>query len=164
LFAVSAFGDGSALLLRQHIDPFDITVFADHAPLTAGQSNVSVMVQKGVAHRDIPDAKVTLRFSESEGGKITEVVAPATHTKATNKLLYGATVTLPNEGNWNFTADVDAQGAHVSLGAKLAVGPAEPPMREKWPLILFVPIAIVLFIVNRRLRRRWGPTRRPAQP
>ena len=164
LLAVSVFADGSVVILHSTVDPFDITVFGDEAHLTVAQSNLSVMVQKAADHGDVPDAHVTLRFEREQGGKIVEVVAPATHAKAKNKLLYGATVTLPTEGYWKFTADVDAQGARVSVPAQLAVGPAEAPMKEKWPLIVFVPVAIVLFIINRRLKRRWRPTYRQARP
>jgi hypothetical protein len=164
LLALPVFGDGSVVLLRQTVQPFDITVFAEHAPLTVGQSNLSVMVQRAADHSDVPDAHVTLRFQRNEGSKIVEIVAPATHAKATNKLLYGAMVTLPNEGYWKFTTEVSAQGANVTLPAQFAVGPAEPPLKEKWPLIVFVPVAIVLFILNRRLKRRWRVASPPARP
>jgi hypothetical protein len=122
------------------------------------------MVQNAANHSNVPDAHVTLRFERMEGGKIIEVVAPATHSKATNKLLYGATITLPNEGSWKFTAEVEAQGARVSMPTQLAVGPAEPPLKEKWPLIVFVPVAIILFIINRRLKRRALRAPRPTYP
>ena len=167
VLATGAWGDGSVVLLRQQLQPFDITVFAEHAPLRVGQSNLSVMVQRAADHSDVPDAHVTLRFERNEGGKIVEIVAPATHAKATNKLLYGATMTLPNQGYWKFAAEVEAQGATVAVPAQFAVGPAEPPLKEKWPLIIFVPVAIVLFIINRRLKRRWRaspPTYRQARP
>ncbi|MBV8897200.1 MAG: hypothetical protein JO051_11860 [Acidobacteriaceae bacterium] len=155
-----AFGDGSVVLLRQTIEPFDITVFAEHAPLSVGQSNLSVMVQRAADHSNVPDAHVTLRFQRSEAGKVLEVVAPATHAKATNKLLYGAMVTLSGEGPWKFAAEVD----NATLETQLNVGPAEPAAKEKWPLFVFIPVAIVLFILNRRLKRRWRPTYRPTQP
>lgn len=164
LFAASAFGDGSVVLLRQTVQPFDITVFAEHAPLSVGQSNLSVMVQRAADHSNVPDAHVTLRFQREEAGKVLEVVAPATHAKASNKLLYGAMVTLSDEGTWKFTADVEAQGANVTVPAQFNVGPAEPAAKQKWPLFVFIPVAIVLFILNRRLKRRWRPTHPPARP
>jgi hypothetical protein len=150
-----AFGDGSAVLVRQRIDPFDITVFAEHTPLTVGQSNLSVMVQRAADHGNVPDAQVTLRFRENQAGKMLEVMAPATHAKATNKVLYGAIVTLPNPGEWKFEADVTAQGSTVTMPATLSVTAEEPALKEKWPLLVFVPLAIVMFFINQRLRRRW---------
>lgn len=162
LLASTALGDGSVVLLRQQVQPFDITVFAEHAPLSVGQSNLSVMVQRAADHSDVPDAHVMLRFERNEAGKVLEVVAPATHAKATNKMLYGAMVTLSNEGTWKFSADVDAQGAHVTVPAQFNVGPAEPAAQQKWPLFVFIPVAIVLFFLNRRLKRRWRP--RPTHP
>lgn len=164
LFSSCAFADGSVVILRKTVEPFEVTVFAEHTPITVAQSNLSVMVQKAVDHSSVSDAHVTLRFQENEGGKIVEVVAPATHAKATNKLLYGATISLPSAGPWNFTADIDAQGARALIGTQLTVGPAEAPLKEKWPLIVFVPVAIVLFIVNRRLKRRWRPAHPQARP
>jgi hypothetical protein len=150
--------------VHQHADAFDVTVFAERSPLTVGQSNLSVMVQRASDHNNVPDAHVTLRFRENQGGKIVEVVAPATHAKASNKLLYGATVTLPNEGAWNFSADIAAEGATVAVSGQLTVTAAEPPMKQKWPLFAFIPVAIVLFILNRRLRRRWRSTNLPGRP
>lgn len=155
LIAQIAFADASAVLVRQRVDPFDITVFAEHTPLTVGHSNLSVMLQRAADHSNVPDADVTLRFRENRSGKIVEVMAPATHAKATNKLLYGAMVTLPNPGQWNFEADISAQGSAVTMPATLTVAAEEPAMKEKWPLIVFVPVAIVMFYINRRLRRRW---------
>ncbi len=164
LLTAVAFGDGSVVLFRQHVQPFEITVFTEHTPVTVGQSNLSVLVQKAADHSDVPDARVTLRLQKEEGGKIVEVVAPATHAKAANKLLYGANITLPSEGNWAFTADIEAQGARVAMPAQLAVGEPESPLKQKWPLIAFIPVAIILFVINRRLRRRWRPTYPPARP
>lgn len=155
LSCAAAFADASAVLVRQRVDPFEITVFAEHTPLTVGQSNLSVMLQRAADHSNVPDAHVTLRFRESQSGKIVEVMAPATHAKATNKLLYGATVTLPNEGQWNFEADVAAQGSTAIMPATVSVAAQEPALKEKWPLIVFVPVAIIMFFINRRLRRRW---------
>jgi hypothetical protein len=157
-----AFADGSVVLLHKQVQPFDITVFADNSPLSVGQSKLSVMVQNAADHSDVPDAHVALRFRRNEGGKITEVMAPATHDKASNKMLYGATVTLASQGVWKFSADVSAHGASVTMPAELTIAEAAPPMKEKWPLIVFIPIAILLFILNRRLKRRWRPTYRQA--
>ena len=158
LLARSMFADGSVVLLHKQVQPFDITVFAEQSPLTAGQSKLNVMVQNAADHSDVHDARVTIRFRKNEAGKITEVMAPATHDKASNKMLYGAAVTLASEGAWTFSADVSANGASVTVPAQLTVAQAAPPMKEKWPLIVFIPVAIVLFILNRRLRRRWRPT------
>jgi hypothetical protein len=164
LIAQIAFADASTVLLQQHVDPFDITVFSEHAPLTVGQSNLSVMVQRAADHSNVPDAHVMLRFRQTQGGKIVEVVAPATHAKATNKLLYAATVTLSTDGPWKFETDVSAQGASAIAPATLTVAAEEPLVKGKWPLIVFVPVAIVMFIINRRLRRRWRSTNPPTRP
>ncbi len=164
MIASLAFADGSHILLHQRVDPFDITVFAPGERMTAAQTDLSVMVQNAADHSNVGNAQVTLRFQRKDAGKITEVVALATHARATNKLLYGAKVTLPSEGPWSFTAAVDAQGKNVVVGAALDAGPAEAPLQNRWALFIFVPVAIVLFIINRRLRRRWMPRHRPARP
>jgi len=163
MVASAAWGDGSVVLLHQHVDSFDITVFAPSNRMTVGQTDLNVMVQNA-DHSNVSDAHVTLRFQRMDNGKIVEVVVPATHSKATNKLLYGATITLPDEGSWKFTVEVDAGGARVSMPAQLVVGPADTSVKEKWPLIVFVPVAIILFIINRRLKRRWKPTYPQARP
>jgi hypothetical protein len=151
-------------MLKQRVGPIDVTLFGNSAHLTTAQTNLSLMVQKASDHSDVPDAHVTLRFTRNENGKIMEVVAPATHAKASNKMLYGAVVTLPNQGYWSFMADIEAQGSHVEVAANLPVGPPEAPLKEKWPLIVFIPVAIVMFIINRRLKRRWRTPYRQARP
>ena len=159
-----AVADGSHVLLHQQVSPFTITLFAPGNEITVGRTDLTVMVQNAVDNSNVPDAHVTLRFKRNEAGTITEVVAPATHSKATNKILYGAAVTLPSEGQWNCSIEVDGEGKSVSVLARLSVGPADAPLSEKWPLIVFVPVAILLFILNRRLKRRWRPTYRPTRP
>ncbi|HEX4748481.1 MAG TPA: hypothetical protein VH302_02970 [Bryobacteraceae bacterium] len=164
LYASIALADGSVVMLKQRVGPIDVTLFGNSAHLTTAQTNLSLMVQKASDHSDVPDAHVTLRFTRNENGKIMEVVAPATHAKASNKMLYGAVVTLPNQGYWSFMADIEAQGSHVEVAANLPVGPPEAPLKEKWPLIVFIPVAIVMFIINRRLKRRWRTPYRQARP
>ena len=164
LMAQLTLADASQVLLHQRVDPFDITVFAPESQMTTAPTDLTVMIQTASDHSNVPDAQVTLRFDKNEAGRIVEVVAPATHAKATNKLLYGANVKLPSEGEWKFSADIDAQGKNVVLADKLDVGPPEPPLKEKWPIILFVPFAIFVFILNRRLKRRWLRTRPTARP
>ena len=164
LWSALAFADSSAVILHQRADPFDITLFGESAHLTTAQTNLSLMVQKATDHSNVPDAHVMLRFTREQNGKIIEVVAPATHGKATNKMLYGATVTLPSEGEWNFAADIDTKSARVQAASKLSVGPPEAPMKEKWPLIAFVPLLILAFMLNRWLKRRFRVPYRPTRP
>ena len=164
LIALPALADSSAVILHQRADPFEITLLGESTHLTTAQTNVSVRVQRASDHSDVPDAKVTLRFTRDQDGKITEVMAPATHGKATNKMLYGAVVTVPSEGYWTFSADIDAQGAHVETAAKLPVGPPEAPMSQKWPLIAIVPALLLAFMLNRWLKRRFRIPYRPARP
>jgi hypothetical protein len=156
--------DGSTVIFRKAVDPFDVTLFGNESRLTLGQNNVSVMVQNSSDHTDVADAHVTLRFTRQEQGKIVELVAPATHAKAANKMLYGANINIPGEGYWTLTIEVEANGARANVPVQIPVAAAEPQLSQKWPLILFIPVAIVLFVINRRLKRRWirpNPQARP---
>ena len=164
LSTLSAYADSSAVILHQRADPFDVTLLGESTQLTTAQTNLSLRLQKASDHSDVPDAKVSLRFTRDDNGKITEVMAPATHARASNKMLYGALVTLPAEGYWTFIADIDAQGAHVQAAAKLSVGPPEAPMNQKWPLIALVPVLILAFVLNRWLKRRFRIPYRPTRP
>ncbi len=92
------FADGGTLLFRKPAGPFVLTAFSSPAPLRVGRADLSIMVQKENDQSTVLDAVVSVRLKRSVGGTIVEIVAPATHARATNKLLYAANVTLPSAG------------------------------------------------------------------
>ncbi len=156
--------DGGSVLFRKQAGPFIVTVFAASLPIRAGAADLSVMVQRVSDEASILDATVNVHLRQSAAGKIEEVVAPASHARATNKLLYAAHVTIPSTGKWTLGVDVKQKDGSGSASAELNVLPQAGPAESYWPYFVIVPAFIVLFIVNRWLRKKWRVRSPQARP
>ncbi len=151
---VPVFPDGGSLIVRKQEGPIVISVFSAETQIRAGTADLSVMVQNSSDQSAVMDAIVMLRLTSSTGGNVTEVAAPATHTKATNKTLYAAQMTIPYSGVWRLSAEVTAGHETAGVSADLDVAPAAPPIQRYWPYFALVPFVILLFVFNRWLRSR----------
>src|SRR5581483_5154088 len=100
--------DGGTVLFRKQAGPFLIAAFAQPTPVRVGTADISAMVQRVTDQQTILDASVNIHLRQSTEGRIVEVVAPATHANATNKLLYAAHVKIPSSGTWTVSVDVNA--------------------------------------------------------
>jgi hypothetical protein len=158
------FADGSIMLFRKRADPFVVTAFSEPVPARVGLTDLSVMLQNASDDKTVLDAAVILRLKKSSAGTITEVVAPATHVKATNKLLYAAHVTLPSAGEWQLSVDIKQGNTTASVSGAISVLPQEAPAVTYWPYFVMVPLFVLLFILNRWLRSKWGIRRPPSRP
>ena len=152
------------MLFRKDAGPFVITAFVDHVPVRVGSADLSALVQSASGGSTVLDATVMIRLRQSGGEKITEIVAPATHARATNKLLYAAHVTLPAPGPWMFTIDVTRKDASGSASGELDVLPKEAPAENYWPYFAMVPLLVLAFAFNRWLRRKWNIRNPRARP
>ena len=164
LAAAVAFADGGVMLFRKQADPFVITAFGEPEPLRAGAVDLSVMVQNARDLTTVLDAKVNVRLKRSSGGAIMEVVAPATHDRATNKLLYGAHVTVPSAGVWQMSVDVNQGKIAAAASGEIHVLEAEEPAKTYWPYFAMVPAVVLLFVLNRWLKKKWLARSRQARP
>jgi len=158
------FADGGTLQFHKEAGPFDITLFSSPTPLRAGTADLSVMVQRTPDRSSVQDASVSLHLKKSEPDNILEVIAPATHAKATNKLLYAARVHLPSAGAWSVDVEVSEGGKSATASGQLNVLPPEAPATTYWGYFALVPFVILLFVFNRWLKRRRHVTGPPAQP
>ncbi|HEY7304937.1 MAG TPA: FixH family protein [Bryobacteraceae bacterium] len=150
------FADGGTLQFREEAGPLDVTLFSSPTPLRAGRADLSVMVQTTADRSSVQDAKVILHLKKSERGNVEEVMAPATHANATNKLLYAANVNLPSAGKWRIEIEVSSGGTSATASGELAVLPPQAPAATYWGYFALVPFVILLFVFNRWLkRRRW---------
>lgn len=159
LIAISAaplWADGGATLLRTNSGPYVITLFGSPSPLRTGPADLSVMVQNAAGQSAVLDAHVMVRLKKAQGGDVVEVAAPATHEKATNKLLYAASLTMPSDGVWHVSVDVNQAGKTASVFGEVKVLPPQPPLQRYWPYLLIVPVIALLFALNQALRRRRG--------
>ncbi|MBV8550271.1 MAG: hypothetical protein JOY54_03145 [Acidobacteriaceae bacterium] len=161
----TALADGGSLIVRKQTGSLVVSVFSGESPVRIGTSDLSVMVQKASDQSAVMDATVMLRLTtRTPAGDVTEVVAPATHAKATNKTLYAANVTLPFPGLWRLSAEVTSGAETAGVTADLNVLPQAPPVETYWPYFSVIPFAILLFLFNRWLRGRRELAGPRAQP
>lgn len=158
------FADGGTLQFHKQAGPFDITLFSSPTPLHAGAADLSVMVQRTADRSSVQDASVSLHLKKAEPDNIVEVIAPATHAKATNKLLYAAHVMLSHPGTWSVDVEVSEAGQSATASGQLNVLPLQAPAETYWGYFALVPFVILLFVFNRWLKRRRRTTPPPAQP
>jgi hypothetical protein len=147
-------GDGGTLLFRKPAGPFIISVFAETVPVRVGTPDFSVMLERASDQSSILDATVDVHLKKTDSGTIFEVSAPATHARATNKLLYAAAPTIPSAGNWQLMVDVHTKTEEASIAGGLPVENAEPPAVTHWQLFAVVPLMILFFVLNQWLRVR----------
>lgn len=165
LAAIIVFADGGTMLFRKQAGPYVITAFSEPVPVRVGAADISAMVQEASDHGTVLDARVMMRLRKTASGNITEVVAPATHDPATNKLLYAAHITLPSTGSWMLEVDVTGKnGASESVSGDLSVLPAQQPVRSQWPYLAIVPAVILFFVLNQWLRKKRGIRSPRARP
>lgn len=112
------------------------------------------MVQDANDHSAILDAQVLVHVARTVNGEIHEVAVPATHAKATNKMLYAANVPFDAPGDWRAMVDVSLHGKTASISGPLRVLPKQPPILAYWPFFLVIPVIIALFVLNRWLKRK----------
>ena len=154
LVAGIAFADGGTVQFHKQAGPFEVTLFSSPTPLRAGRADLSVMVQKASDKSTIQNATVTIHLKKSTADNVVEVVAPATHAKATNKLLYAAELTLPSPGQWQVSVDLNALGTTVTASGQIEVLSPQAPAATYWGYFALIPFVILLFIFNRWLRRK----------
>ena len=153
-------GDGGTVQFRKQVGSLIITVFSTPVPLRVGKADLSVMVQNASDQSTVLDATVQVQLQKSEEGKIVEIVAPATHARATNKLLYAAEVTVPSAGRWRMDARVSVKDSDVDASGDIEILPPQPPLAAHWPYFMLVPLIVILFAVNQWLKSK----RRVARP
>ncbi len=150
----SLLADGGTLLLRQNAGPLTISIFSSTEPLRVGAADISVMVQKSDDKSTVQDATVKLHLTHTTPEGISEIFVPATHAKASNKLLYAAQVNLTAEGAWKLVSTIDSKVGNAEVAANIRVMPAEPRILAYWPYFAVVPLIIVLFAMNQWLRAK----------
>jgi hypothetical protein len=173
LFPLLANADSAMVRVQASQGPFTITLFTPAEVSRGARTDVTVMVQRRDSGEVVMDADVEIGFVPPVGASFNPhdlVCGPgngvpvglqghptalvATHAQAANKLLYGASVVFPGEGNWQLRATV-RRGSQAA-GASCALPVSRPPSRlaSVWPCLALPPVAIALFACNQWLRQR----------
>jgi hypothetical protein len=148
--------DGGTVVFHKQAGDFDITVFSKSEAVRAGANDLSVMVQRQNDKSTVMNASVLLHLQRTNSaGEITRLTGIATHARATNKLLYAATLNIPSTGIWQLDADVTSNGRTALVSGEITVLPPQPPIVNYWPYVAMVPALAIAFIINRKLRARF---------
>ena len=145
------FADGGTVQLRKQVGSLMITVFSTPVPLRVGIADLSTMIQKAGDQTAVLDGTVMLHLAKS-GER--EILVAATPAQATNKLLYGARVTLPSSGDWRLHVYVTVRGEAAEVSGQIDVLPEQPPLVAYWEYFMVVPVGVTLFAMNQHLKSR----------
>ena len=150
--------DGGVVIFQRASPPFTITLFSTEMPLRPGPADLSVLLESTEGHAPILDAEVFIEL-EHETGVI--IRAEATRSQARNKLLYCSLINLPASGRWKMKLQIRHRDSTAEVVSNFVVEPPQSLLLSHWKLIALPPIAIILFIINQRLRgnRRTKPRR-----
>jgi hypothetical protein len=171
LFSIRLYGDGGVIVGRADWGDLNATVFASPAPLRAGPTDFSVLVQK--QGQTELDAKVRLRWTSL--GTETEWLPPCCSMKTDlgtvtakrghsgNQLLFGTVLAIPTSGPGKLDIEVEHAGEirHASLELSAGKPPAAPT--RYWPWLAITPLAILGFLLHQNItHHRLRPKNRGA--
>jgi len=143
--------DGGLVQMHQTAGPFVITVFAAPSPPRVGPVEISVLAQDRADGRAALDVEVFVRL-RSEGGAI--VAGRATREASRNKLLYSASMNLPEAGRWELEVTINQGKSVASVFGQLSVASPGPFLISYWRSLSLPWAVIILFPMNQWLKRR----------
>lgn len=162
LVAICCHGDGGAIIARQTVNGFQMTVFASPAPVRAGPVDVSVLVQE--SDKPILDATVEVAWKASSVSTAEWLPpcctmdadaekVPALRAHSNNRFLYSAIVPMKFAGPSDLVIRVTRDGREAVLSCAVEVRPPRPPALAFWPWLAFPPVAVAGFALHQRLTR-----------
>jgi hypothetical protein len=150
MLAALAMADGGALQWRERTGPYTVTVFTAPVPLRPGPVDFSVMVQRASDNEVVLDAAIALRLTKAGEG---DIRGEATHSLATNKLLYAVSLSPPTPGVWRLEVQVHGAAGNGSTARPIQLLETESAVWNYWPYFAVVPVLVCFFIMNRYLSR-----------
>ena len=155
--------DGGTVQMVERQGDYQISIFTSPNPLRAGPIDVSVLVQNAETGQTIGDTHIALRLTAREMPR-TSLLAVATSTAATNKLMQAALVDLPAAGRWDVNVDCTTNDGTTQMQFAMEALPPLPRWLTVWPWFTWHFAVVMLFAVHRRLvrlKRAHGTTRLP---
>lgn len=150
ILRIPVHADGGTVQFRRRSGPFVITLFSSPVPLRTGEADLSVLVEWADGNQPVLDASVGLNLSQP-GSRLR---MDATHTQASNKLLYAARPDIPKAGNWKVTVSVKRGDLNAAISGTVNVLSGPPTLVSYWPYFAIVPCLIGLFVLNQMLKSR----------
>lgn len=153
--SIQLFADGGTIILQKQAGDFEITVFSKSEVIRGGSNDLSVLVQRP-DRSTVMDATVLLHLERTQNtGEIMRLTGFATHGKATDKMLYATAINIPATGQWHLNVDVSSGGKHANASGVINVLAPAPPLQNYWPIVAMVPLLMIAFVINRRLRAKF---------
>jgi hypothetical protein len=144
-------GDGGVIQMTKTTDIFVITVYTASSPLRAGPADISVLIQTRENSEPVLNAQVLIRLHKENGVMIT---AQATPASAQNKLLYAATMNIPEAGQWEMEVIIRQGDKTVSIAETIVVAPSRSVLHSHWQNLALPPLVVFLFVLTQWLKRR----------
>jgi hypothetical protein len=111
--------DGGDMRLCERSGNYQLAVFTAPAPFRAGPVDVSVLVQDAATGECMPQARVMLRMTAHESGRVLEY--PATSGTASNKLFHAALNSASTGKTLGFMCVVAVIGVPIVLAYTITV-------------------------------------------
>lgn len=141
-----------------------MTVFSNPYPPRVGAVDFGVLVQESATGKPVGGGDVRVAVSRAdaagqEGGwpvvcnslNGLGTSGEALRVNSSNKLLHSVVLGLPAAGMWELRVTVTREGREAGLTEAIQVVPAGAPVRDFWPLIAMVPVAVGLYWIRGRL-------------
>lgn len=167
--------DGGITIGQIEREGMRVTVFASPVPVRAGPLDITFLVQEIPSNQPVTDAAIVCSVQRLSPPSPSPVrlpawcssIAPGTRIPATtahssNKLLSGAFVPLTEPGRWELDLQITRGPAGFTAAVPLDVAAPQEPLSTWWPLIAWVPAAILLYIWRGRLLVRKAASTPPA--
>ncbi len=151
LWSTLVYADGGRVQFQNIAGSFIITLFTAPTPLRAGPVDFSILIQNRETKEPLLDASVRLSLRDATGMTVS---AEPTREQAKNKLLYAATMNMPESGPWKVQVDVTRGSDSASAGGEIIVLPSRSPLLSYWEYFLIPPVAIILFALHQWLKNR----------
>jgi hypothetical protein len=146
----SLFADGGTLQFRETSGPFVISLFTAPSALRSGPIDFSVLVQDANGLNPVTTAEVEIIATNANGVLVSKA---ALRDNAQNKLLYAASLTLPEAGVWQYTVRLRQGDFSSKLSGNLQIGDAQPRLLAHWREWLFIPLFVTFFVFHQSLKR-----------
>jgi hypothetical protein len=167
LLVPQARADGGAVLAQGETVLYRVTLFGAPAPLRAGWNDLTVLVQDKATGEAVLDRAVKIDIrpqAEDQTASGENWVPPccrlettstteqtATHTAASNKILYAAPFLLREPGRWKASVRIDATQA---VETTIDLLPPLAPWKTYWLYLAAPGMAGVFFLLQIRAKQR----------
>jgi hypothetical protein len=152
----AAFADGGQLQGSELSGPFVISLYTSPIPLRTGTVELTALITNSADRTPVLDATVQILL-RSETHPESAFVMKA--MRGGDGLRYFATPKLKAAGRWSIRIEASNSQGSGTFIRTLAVEDALPIYISLWPVLAFPPVAIAVFALQQRLRKRLGRVR-----